>query len=325
MKPIYFLAGLLTAISIASCSDDEKAAVPFEITKLSDKNTMEMTMKRDSLFAIVSAPGPWKCTEKPDWVQVYPSEASGSADVKFVCEANEGKIRKGTLTLACGTEVRTIEFGQDGYIIKGFPVEWLFTTEYSVSGKYTSAFVDDNALPAEIGEGTISYIQDPANTRPIVKVIGGTGHPYLSGSLTNDYWLFRVPVKERVPAGAVFHIKFQTRSSKTAARYWSLEYLDGGEWKPLAAQRTAEVAGEKVVYTLDLVEDLTGNKKVGTDNAQVDNDFTLSAPIEMGGELQVRLRCVHNIATGGANPNTGNHRLAGAVGTSPVISVLSAD
>ena len=47
--------------------------------------------------------------------------------------------------------------------------------------------------------------------------------------------------------------------------------------------------------------------------------------IAVGSELQVRLRCVHDIATGGANPNTGNHRLAGAVGTSPVISVISID
>lgn len=99
-------------------------------------------------------------------------------------------------------------------------------------GNITNAFVFDNALPAEIGEGTISYVQDAANTRTIQKVVGTTGHPYLSGSLTGDYWLFQIPVKETLPAGTVMHIKFITRSAAGAARYWSLEYLDNESWKP---------------------------------------------------------------------------------------------
>lgn len=320
-KILYSIFFGLVALVAAGC-DGDKEAPTFAVS--TDKWSFDKEGSTQNL--IVSAPGAWEVSEKPDWCTLIPESAAGPQEVKIDCSANTAKKRKGTLVLTCGAETRTISvFQQGAYVVKGFPVEWLFTAEYYASGKYTDAFVIDNALPAEIGEGTISYIQDPANTRPIVKVIGGTGHPYLSGSLTNDYWLFRVPAKETLPAGTVLHIKFQTRSSKTAARYWSLEYLDSGEWKPIAKQRTAEVDGEKVVYTLDLVEDLTGNKKVGTDNAQVDNNFTLSAPIAVGSELQVRLRCVHDIATGGANPNTGNHRLAGAVGTSPVISVISID
>ena len=226
--------------------------------------------------------------------------------------------------LTCGDETRTIAvFQQGAYIVKGFPVEWLFTADYYATGKYTNAFVFDNALPAEIGEGTISYVQDAANTRTIQKVVGTTGHPYLSGSLTGDYWLFQIPVKETLPAGTVMHIKFITRSAAGAARYWSLEYLDNESWKPISAQRTAQVAGESVIYTLDLVTDLTGNKRVGSDNAQIDNDFTLSAQITAGNRLQCRLRCAADIACNGENPNTGNHRLAGAVGTSPIISDVS--
>uniref|UniRef100_UPI003FEFAB8F hypothetical protein n=1 Tax=Alistipes shahii TaxID=328814 RepID=UPI003FEFAB8F len=201
----------------------------------------------------------------------------------------------------------------------------LFTADYYATGKYTNAFVFDNALPAEIGEGTISYVQDAANTRTIQKAVGKTGHPFLSGSLTGDYWLFQIPVKETLPAGTVMHIKFITRSAAGAARYWSLEYLDNESWKPISAQRTAQVAGESVIYTLDLVTDLTGNKRVGSDNAQIDNDFTLSAQITAGNRLQCRLRCAADIACNGENPNTGKHRLAGAVGTSPIISVVSID
>ena len=320
-KILYWIfCGVITLL-LAGCDDDKE-------TPVFDLSTDEWSFAKEggTQNLIISAPGVWEVSEKPDWCTLIPESAEGPREVKIDCSANTEKKREGTLVLTCGAETRMIAISQQGaYVVKGFPVEWLFTADYYASGKYTDAFVVNNSLPAEIGEGTISYIQDDANTRPITIVIGATGHPYLSGSLTGDYWLFQILVKELLPAGTVMHIKFITRSAAGAARYWSLEYFDNESWKPIATQRTAEVAGEKVVYTLDLVEDLTGNKKVGTDNAQIDNDFTLSAQIAAGGLLQCRLRCVADIACNGVNPNTGNHRLAGAVGTSPVISVVSID
>lgn len=312
----------LAALSVTGCDDDEVKRPDFAVS--TDKWSFDKEGSTQNL--IVSAPGAWEVSEKPDWCTLIPESAAGPQEVKIDCSANTAKKRKGTLVLTCGAETRTISvFQQGAYVVKGFPVEWLFTAEYYASGKYTDAFVIDNALPAEIGEGTIGYIQDPKNTCTIKKAIGSTGHPYLSGSLTDDYWLFSVPVKETLPVGTVCHIKFITRSAAGGARYWSLEYFDNGNWKSIAAQRTTEIAGKEVIYTLDLVEDLTGNKKVGTDNAQIDNDFTLSVQILAGGLLQCRLRCVADIACNGTNLNTGNHRLAGAVGTSPVISVISID
>lgn len=99
------------------------------------------------------------------------------------------------------------------------------------------------------------------------------------------------------------HIKFITRSAAGAARYWSLEYLDNESWKPISAQRTAQVAGESVIYTLDLVTDLTGNKRVGSDNAQIDNDFTLSAQITAGKPVAMPVAAAAaDIACNGENP-----------------------
>ena len=293
-KILYWIFFGFITLLLAGCDDDKE-------TPVFDLSTDEWSFAKEggTQNLIISAPGVWEVSEKPDWCTLIPESAEGPREVKIDCSANTEKKREGTLVLTCGAETRMIAISQQGaYVVKGFPVEWLFTADYYASGKYTDAFVVNNSLPAEIGEGTISYIQDDANTRPITKVIGATGHPYLSGSLTGDYWLFQLLVKE---------------------------FFDNESWKPIATQRTAEVAGEKVVYTLDLVEDLTGNKKVGTDNAQIDNDFTLSAQIAAGGLLQCRLRCVADIACNGVNPNTGNHRLAGAVGTSPVISVVSID
>ena len=321
MKKYFSILYCLAALA-AGCDDNNKEALAFDLS------TDEWSFAKEggTQNLIVLAPGVWKVSEKPDWCTLIPEGAERSREVKINCSANTGKKREGTLVLTCGDETRTIAvFQQGAYIVKGFPVEWLFTADYYATGKYTNAFVFDNALPAEIGEGTISYVQDAANTRTIQKAVGKTGHPFLSGSLTGDYWLFQIPVKETLPAGTVMHIKFITRSAAGAARYWSLEYLDNGSWKPISAQRTVQVAGESVIYTLDLVTDLTGNKRVGSDNAQIDNDFTLSAQITAGNRLQCRLRCAADIACNGENPNTGNHRLAGAVGTSPIISVVSID
>ena len=248
-KILYWIFFGFITLLLAGCDDDKE-------TPVFDLSTDEWSFAKEggTQNLIISAPGVWEVSEKPDWCTLIPESAEGPREVKIDCSANTEKKREGTLVLTCGAETRMIAISQQGaYVVKGFPVEWLFTADYYASGKYTDAFVVNNSLPAEIGEGTISYIQDDANTRPITKVIGATGHPYLSGSLTGDYWLFQILVKELLPAGTVMHIKFITRSAAGAARYWSLEYFDNESWKPIATQRTAEVAGEKVVYTLDLV------------------------------------------------------------------------
>ncbi len=327
MKPLKYLFFALVALVAAACSDDDKGP-DFEILTYGD---LEFEMKGGEELFLLASPGAWSIESQPEWCRLYPDHGQGSHEVKLVCDGNEGKIRRGEIVLVCGREKQTLSFRQDGIVVMGFPVEWLFTAEYYASGKYTSAFVDDNLLPAESGKGYISFIQDPANagSATIKKVIGATGHPYLSGTLIGDYWLFRVPVEqEELPAGSRINIRYQTRSAKTAARYWTLEYYEAktAKWETIGTERQTVVAGEgNVSYTIDLVEDLTGNKQVGTDNAQIDETFTLSAAIPVGKELQVRMRLVSNIDTSGTIPSKGNNRLAGAEGSSPVIKVLASE
>ena len=168
MKKYFSILYCLAALA-AGCDDNNKEALAFDLS------TDEWSFAKEggTQNLIVLAPGVWKVSEKPDWCTLIPEGAERSREVKINCSANTGKKREGTLVLTCGDETRTIAvFQQGAYIVKGFPVEWLFTADYYATGKYTNAFVFDNALPAEIGEGTISYVQDAANTRTIQKVVG---------------------------------------------------------------------------------------------------------------------------------------------------------
>lgn len=326
-KTLYSLFIGLVALTLPGC-DDDKDAVAFAVS--TDK--WSFAKEGGIQHLIVSSPGKWECTEKPDWCTLIPEKAAGPLEVKIDCSANEEKKREGTLVLTCGNKTCTIAVSQQGsYLLKGFPVEWLFTKDYFTSGKYTAAFEAENSLPAESGEGTISFVQDPANSgATITRKIGGTGHPYVKGHLKGDYWTISVPVKTTIPSHTVLHVKFITRSTTAGARYWTLEYLDGSDWKTLGNKRSVQVDGEGTIsFTYDLVEDLTGSKKIGSDNAEVDEDFTLTKQVDAGQALQLRLRCESNLACNDTmrSPATtsGDHRIAGAVGTSPVISVISID
>jgi len=105
-----------------------------------------------------------------------------------------------------------------------------------------------------------------------------------------------------------------------------VDYLDGGcVRKPAGDTRDVAIEGEgTVTYNVDLVDDLTGNKKVGTDNAQVNVDFVLTDGLSVGEELKVRYYSVSSLNCSNAvqsENHNGTNRIAGAVGTSPVINV----
>lgn len=317
----------LASLSVC-CSDDENSDVVLDLSK---KEVWLCNASGASQRVIVSAPAGWTCTDIPEWCSVAPSSAAGSREIKITCLPNEDKTRKAILRIRCadGQEVE-YRIKQSGkYIVNGFPVEWLFTADYYASGKYTSAFVDDNALPAEVGTGYISYTRNPeypTDGDKFLITIGGTGHPYVRSFMKGDSWTFTVPVtEEAIPEGATMNVKFITRSSAGGPRYMMVEYFEDGEWNAVGELRRATVDGEgEIAYNVDLTSDLTGNKKLGTDNAQVDMDFVLKGGCAVGGEVRVRYRAVSNMGCNGTvmvlNHNQTN-RLAGAIGTSPVVSV----
>ena len=133
MKKYFSILYCLAALA-AGCDDNNKEALAFDLS------TDEWSFAKEggTQNLIVLAPGVWKVSEKPDWCTLIPEGAERSREVKINCSANTGKKREGTLVLTCGDETRTIAvFQQGAYIVKGFPVEWLFTADYYATGKYT--------------------------------------------------------------------------------------------------------------------------------------------------------------------------------------------
>ena len=163
-------------------------------------------------------------------------------------------------------------------------------------------------VPSNVeGNGKIEYIQIDKSEIDInskaSRIIGGTGHPYVTGAWPGDYWLFSATDNYEYPAGTSLHIKFLTRVSATGQRYWMLEYFDGKDWKPAEEYpiSTETESGANAVY--NFVEP--------TSNIAVECEWKLAAPCR---EPMFRMRCVANAQANDmgplAAPNGGTCRIA---------------
>lgn len=306
----YLLCALLVWVA-AGCNDDEVKDADFKI--YSSKSDLRFRTAGESYTIIIHARGPWAVTECPQWASVTPSEGEGSCEATLVVEPNPGYVRRGDLTVEFdGRRTETFHLRQKGDIIRGLPVKWLFSADYFQSGKYNDDFIERNALAAETGRGTLGFYRAPENAgaAAVEREVSQAGHPVVSGILPGDYWLFRASAEDDIEPGVDLHVSFRTRSSAGGPRYWMLEYRDGAAWLPLgdlrrrdfavqsdgaggaAADGGAPVVVESFEYTFDLIEDLTGSKRVGTDNASIDLDFSLGSRIAAGTDIEVRFRCV---------------------------------
>lgn len=197
--------------------------------------------------------------------------------------------------------------------------KWRFTT--SLFPKYADFFggtagVVDLAegfselyVPSNVeGNGKITYYQvDKTGTTPTAgnpkRIVGGTGHPYVTGAWPGDYWLFSATDNYEYPAGTNLHIKFLTRISGTGQKYWMLEYFDGAEWQPADEYpvQTETETGTNAQY----------NFINPTSNVAVECYWKLAVPCR---EPMFRMRCVANWQSNGkgalANPNGGTVRIA---------------
>ena len=185
----------------------------------------------------------------------------------------------------------------------------------------------DLYVPSNVaGNGKITYYQvDKTATTPTSgnpkRIVGGTGHPYVTGAWPGDYWLFSATDGYEYPAGTNLHIKYLTRISGTGQKYWMLEYWDGNEWKP-ADEYPVSAEGETGTNA-------QYNFINPTSNIAVECYWTLAAPCR---EPMFRMRCVANWQSNGsgalANPNGGTCRIAdnGDEGedAGPVFEVLDA-
>ena len=87
-------------------------------------------------------------------------------------------------------------------------------------------------VPSNVeGNGKLEYWQIDKTgidtNNKAYRIVGSTGHPYVTGAWPGDYWQFSATDNYEYPAGTNLHIKFLTRVSATGQRYWMLEYFDG--------------------------------------------------------------------------------------------------
>ena len=174
-----------------------------------------------------------------------------------------------------------------------------FDTAEGFGGLYVPSNVE--------GNGKIEYWQidktgiDTSNKAS--RIIGGTGHPYVTGAWPGDYWQFSATDNYEYPAGTQLHIKFITRISATGQKFWMLEYFDGNEWKPADEYpvETETETGTNAQY--NFIEP--------TSNVAVECNWKLAAPCR---EPKFRMRCVANWQSNGkgalAAPNGGTCRIA---------------
>lgn len=277
-----------------------------------------------TLSCAVDANIPWEATSNDSWITVTYDDTKA---VLVVAENTTSAPRVGTVTLSSPIDpVRfnfTVTVNQDELgEITGFetPVAWQFTA--ADMAVYKTQFESSNALAANLsGTGYIGYI---SNCPPelvnasVARVVGGTGHPYVTGAWPGDWWLFEVPVTNLRP-GVKVNIKYVSRVSGTGQLYWILECYDGGEWKAVGNTTTENVTGlGTITYSYALT--------TATTNTTVDATYTFTNAITSG-NVSFRMRCVANWQANGsgplAAPNGGTCRIAGAAnGTSPVISLV---
>ena len=209
--------------------------------------------------------------------------------------------------------------------------EWLFSAEalsaYAAAFGGTAGVADSKSGDGGMyvasnvsGNGRITYVQTDKTAidvdRKATRIVGGTGHPYVTGAWPGDSWLFKASDGQEYAAGTKLHIHFETRISGTGQKYWMLEYWDGAAWQPAATVRTVTVGEETVRYNFT-------PSKNSKKNSIVDFTWTLAAPCT---DMQFRYRCMANWTAGNAAlpaPNGGTCRIAGAEGTSPVFEVVN--
>ena len=297
-------------------------------------NYYEVTPEAGNYTVEVQTNVEFTAVSESDWITIVPAaETKALVEVKpleIAVAASPGEARTGKVVLKNEEEgLETVLY----VVQKQAPlhVEWLFTkanmTDDGYQATFTGAFktAGDNGLyvAANVkGNGKLTFVQIDKTeldvNNKVSQSVGSTGHPTANGVWPGDYWLFEAHDGQTYPAGTKVNIDYITRTSATGMKWWRVEYLDGGEWKPaFATQEGTTAAGEKVQYNVMMNAD-------GNTNVHVNCTVTYSAPVS---SVQFRMLCLANDQAQGKGaleaPNGGTCRIAGAAGTSPVIKVVT--
>ena len=159
----------------------------------------------------------------------------------------------------------------------------------------TESFSESSQIKPVQGLGYIEYVPvDLATTddNKKYKLDVSDKSPRVTGPWPGDYWLFYG--NGAIKAGSEVHIAFEARTSATGHKFWMLEFLDGGQWRPACETLTSNEPGEDVVYTHAMNAD-------GATNVQANYVVKYRKNSE---HAQFRFRCVTNWQASGAGKLT---------------------
>ena len=163
--------------------------------------------------------------------------------LSFSVAANDANDRVGKIRLydtESGCE-SVLTLSQSGPVGTEFPVKWEFVDPSSyVSGVDYSLDPASNFLAATDKMSKLSlkrFSSTPVN--PTYNNEGGWYRILSTGVYKDDYWLFKVPVKDQ-PAGT-YTISYRMAASAAGPKFFILEYsTDGTSWTQVDAQTTSE-------------------------------------------------------------------------------------
>jgi hypothetical protein len=235
--------------------------------------------------------------------------------------------RKGTLTLV-GTGTYS-DMSASIVIIQGsnlldLPVYWAFSADLMADYKGTFTDDDNNALPANTGEGYISFhfVNSSLDTDgKEMRYVGSTGHPYVTGVFPGDYWEFKIPAPN-LPQGTKIRFTGLTRPSATGQKFWRMEISDGinadstYKFRDVPELKDTTLNGTDVQYTHEMLN---------ASNIQIDETFELQNSVT-DGYFIMRFICAANWQANGNGalsvPNGGTHRWAGTETDAPKFEVV---
>lgn len=173
----------------------------------------------------------------------------------------------------------------------GCVMTWTGQTALGVY-RYSNEAGERGYYPAnETGKGKISYVQVDKTAWPgdnaglyILNVSNG-GQPCMAGPMPGDYWQFETQYGTEIAEGTQLHIIYTYNPGSYGAKYWTLEYKDGTEFKPVPAFETKS----KTITAATPVENITYNIEFTTDQKQVEFTVTLENPTV---DFVVRQRCM---------------------------------
>ena len=212
------------------------------------------------------------------YVAILPRKYTGMTITMYTADGQVGYVEsRDEFTLHRSNHIKPLAV--DTQTFEGsLLARWVYGKDNSES-PFKTAWVTDNSVPADQGQGTFSYVtQEPVNNN-FKRTVGTTGAPIVYGAWPGDYWLYEVPVA--VTANTSYSINFAARVSDTGHKFWMLEYLDGSEWKPIGAVNSSDEPGSTVSYT----------HTMENADATVGGTFTVTNAMSA---LKIRYRCMAN-------------------------------